>query len=77
MLNSIIRFALRQRILKYEESEAVVDHTKRLELMMKQRLMLDEDIANVSGSQAEVATVPDYEMDRYGIQHGETIDGND
>ena len=71
--------SVRTKAPKYRIGEKEFDRGAQLKSLMEQRVFWAgqaKEYGSSSGA-TQIATVPDYDMDRFGIQYGTTLDGED
>ena len=69
--------ALRIRPLNYRIGSKWVNRDEQFRWLIQNRKALLEHLQSMGLNVAEKHIVVDYEMDEFGKQHGETIDGED
>lgn len=71
--------SVRTKAPKYRIGEKEFDRGEQLKSLERQLAMFEKmaDKYGTSSGATQIATVPDYDMDRFGIQNGTALDGED
>ena len=68
---------LRTKPLNYRIGSKTVNRDAQLNFLLVNRDRLERQLTKLPSAVSEEPVVTDYEMDRFGVQNGQTIDGDD
>ena len=69
---------LRQRaLLNYQMGRKTVKEDRHLDMLLKERKMWDDRLTQSTATISERTVITDYEMDRFGNQLGQEVEGDD